>query len=84
MQQAIEQKILSRIYDKGRGWAFSQADFADLGACSIGSQLEVPGPFSLEGMIEVTSQSQRYAVFRTDFKERVCPSRMAIANKSAA
>jgi hypothetical protein len=32
MQQAIEQKILSRIYGNGRGWAFSPADFADLGA----------------------------------------------------
>ena len=32
MKQVIEEKILSRIYGKGRGWAFSQADFADLGA----------------------------------------------------
>jgi hypothetical protein len=32
MQQVIEQKILSRIYGNGRGWAFSRADFADLGA----------------------------------------------------
>jgi hypothetical protein len=32
MQQAIEQKILSRIYGNGRGWAFSQVDFADLGS----------------------------------------------------
>jgi hypothetical protein len=31
MKQIIEQKILSRIYGNGRGWAFSQADFADLG-----------------------------------------------------
>jgi hypothetical protein len=31
MTQLIEQKILSRIYGNGRGWAFSQADFADLG-----------------------------------------------------
>jgi len=30
MQQIAEQKILSRIYGNGRGWAFSQADFADL------------------------------------------------------
>jgi hypothetical protein len=34
MQQAIEQRIASRIYGNGRGWAFSQADFADLGARS--------------------------------------------------
>jgi hypothetical protein len=34
MQQAIEQKILSRIYGNGREWAFSQVDFADLGARS--------------------------------------------------
>jgi hypothetical protein len=34
MQQVLEQKILSRIYGNGRGWAFSQADFADLGARS--------------------------------------------------
>src|SRR5579862_5358521 len=31
MQQAVEDKTLSRIYGKGRGWAFSQADFVDLG-----------------------------------------------------
>jgi len=31
MNQVLEQKILSRIYGNGRGWAFSQADFADLG-----------------------------------------------------
>lgn len=34
MQQVIEQKILSRVYGNGRGWAFSPADFADLGARS--------------------------------------------------
>jgi len=31
MAQTIEQKIISRIYGHGRGWAFSQADFPDLG-----------------------------------------------------
>jgi uncharacterized protein DUF6088 len=31
MQQPLEKKILNRIYGSGRGWAFSQADFADLG-----------------------------------------------------
>jgi hypothetical protein len=31
IQQTVEKKILSRIYGNGRGWAFSQADFADLG-----------------------------------------------------
>lgn len=30
MKQPIEEKILSRIYGNGRGWTFSQADFADL------------------------------------------------------
>ena len=34
MQQPIENKIISRIYGNGRGWAFSPADFADLGARS--------------------------------------------------
>ena len=34
MQKTIEDKILSRIYGNGRGWAFSQADFADLGSRS--------------------------------------------------
>jgi hypothetical protein len=29
---SIEDKIVSRIYGNGRGWAFSQADFADLGS----------------------------------------------------
>jgi hypothetical protein len=31
MKQAIEDQILSRIYGHGRGWSFSQVDFADLG-----------------------------------------------------
>jgi hypothetical protein len=30
----VEHKVLSRIYGNGRGWAFSQADFADLGSRS--------------------------------------------------
>jgi len=34
MRQSIENKINSRIYGNGRGWVFSQADFADLGARS--------------------------------------------------
>jgi hypothetical protein len=34
MPQKHETKILSRIYGNGRGWAFSQADFADLAARS--------------------------------------------------
>lgn len=34
MQKTIEEKMLSRIYGNGRGWAFSQADFADLGSRS--------------------------------------------------
>lgn len=31
MSKSVEEKILSRVYGNGRGWAFSQADFADLG-----------------------------------------------------
>jgi hypothetical protein len=34
MHKTIEDKIVSRIYGNGRGWAFSQADFADLGSRS--------------------------------------------------
>jgi hypothetical protein len=34
MKQAIEKPILSRIYGKGRGWAFSEVDFGDLGTRS--------------------------------------------------
>jgi hypothetical protein len=34
IEQAIEEHIVSRIYGNGRGWAFSQADFADLGSRS--------------------------------------------------
>ncbi|MCU1238901.1 MAG: hypothetical protein JWP63_6868 [Candidatus Solibacter sp.] len=30
MQKTVEGKIVSRIYGTGRGWAFSQVDFADL------------------------------------------------------
>lgn len=34
--QAIEQKILSRIYGRGRGWAFTKIDFvADFGEVNI-------------------------------------------------
>jgi hypothetical protein len=29
--KTVEDKLLSRIYGTGRGWAFSQADFSDLG-----------------------------------------------------
>jgi hypothetical protein len=29
--QSVDSKIVSRIYGTGRGWAFSQSDFADLG-----------------------------------------------------
>ena len=32
--QHIDHKLLSRIYGNGRGWAFSQADFAHLGVRS--------------------------------------------------
>lgn len=34
MEKTIEERIVSRIYGNGRGWAFSQADFADLGGRS--------------------------------------------------
>src|ERR1700681_2920909 len=34
MHKTIEDKIVNRIYGNGRGWAFSQADFADLGSRS--------------------------------------------------
>lgn len=34
MQQTIDDRLVSRIYGNGRGWAFSQADFADLGSRS--------------------------------------------------
>ena len=34
MGKTLEDRILSRVYGNGRGWAFSQADFADLGARS--------------------------------------------------
>ncbi len=32
MTQSIENKIISRIYGRGRGWAFSQKDFSHLGS----------------------------------------------------
>lgn len=32
MTQSIEQKIVNRIYGKGRGWAFSPKDFSELGS----------------------------------------------------
>lgn len=34
MGKTIDEKLVSRIYGNGRGWAFSQADFADLGSRS--------------------------------------------------
>lgn len=33
-RQVIDDAIISRVYGHGRGWAFSQADFADLAARS--------------------------------------------------
>ena len=32
MGKTIDEQLVSRIYGNGRGWAFSQADFADLGS----------------------------------------------------
>lgn len=32
--QSIENKVISRIYGKGRGWAFFKNDFVDLGGAS--------------------------------------------------
>lgn len=32
--QAIENKVISRIYGKGRGWAFFKNDFIDLGSAA--------------------------------------------------
>jgi len=34
MRKPVEEKMVSRIYGNGRGWAFSQVDFADLGSRS--------------------------------------------------
>ena len=34
MNKSIEEQLVSRIYGNGRGWAFSQVDFADLGSRS--------------------------------------------------
>src|SRR5690242_560897 len=34
MGKTIDEQLLSRVYGNGRGWAFSQADFADLGSRS--------------------------------------------------
>ena len=67
MEQAIEQKVLSRIYGNGRGWAFSQADFADLGVRStIDSALhrrEIQGLIRrvLRGVYEYPRQSKALA-----------------------
>jgi hypothetical protein len=34
--QALEQKILSRVYGRGRGWAFTKTNFvADFGEVNI-------------------------------------------------
>ena len=55
--------------------------FSTIGA---GSQLEIHGPSSLAGMIEVTFQGQRYAVFQTDFEERAYPAAVRSGSRSAA
>ena len=34
MKQTVEQKVVSRIYGNGRGWAFFPKDFSDLGTRS--------------------------------------------------
>ena len=43
MQQAVEHKILSRIYGTGRGWIFSPAHFAGLG-CSFDHRFHALSP----------------------------------------
>lgn len=47
MPKTIENKVISRIYGSGRGWAFSQNDFADLGGTAtihwVLSELEKAG-----------------------------------------
>lgn len=32
MSESIENKVISRVYGKGRGWSFSRIDFSDLGS----------------------------------------------------
>ena len=34
MTKTIDERVVSRIFGNGKGWAFSQADFADLGSRS--------------------------------------------------
>lgn len=34
MKQTVENKLVSRIYGRGRGWAFSQTDFSGIGTRS--------------------------------------------------
>ena len=32
MSESIENKVINRVYGKGRGWSFSRIDFSDLGS----------------------------------------------------
>ena len=87
MAQSLENKILSRIYGSGRGWAFSQSHFANLGPrSSIDSSL-----YRLEGSKEirrVLREIYDYPRFRDFFKKSVSPDldqvpHLAITHNSA-
>jgi hypothetical protein len=72
MGKTIEQQLLSRIYGNGRGWAFSQKEFADLGARSaIDSSLH---RLEKEGVIRrVIRGIYDYPRFSETLKKSVAP-----------
>lgn len=82
MAQSIGHKALSRIYGNRRGWAFSQADFADLGSRSaVDSSL-----FRLEkkGVIRrVIRGVYDYPRFSELLKKTVVPDIDQVANALA-
>lgn len=82
MTKPVEQKVLSRIYGNGRGWAFSQADFADLGSRSAVDS----GLFRLEkeGVIRrVIRGLYDYPRYSEVLRKTVAPDMDQVANALA-
>ena len=60
--QAIEQKILSRVYGRGRGWAFTKIDFvADFGEVNILVNSGISAPPSVPQLIITDKTTHKLA-----------------------
>ena len=82
--QSVEYKVINRIYGHGRGWAFSQSDFADLGPrAALDKSLQrlaSKGTIRrvIRGIYDYPAQSKR---LNTTFRPDVDEVAMALARK---